>query len=243
MNARISISSPFSQLLMGVAFAAGLAASANATTVLIDFGGTTNTTPTTGGQSWNNLTSTMGAVVGTPLSNLVATTGTGTGISLSIVSRFNGNNDIGTTSGLAPYPSTATGDSLFGNTGSFGAGPNIFPAFRLSGLVVGQSYDLTFFASRTGVSDNRETLYTVTGSTSGSVALNASNNVSNTVTYSVTPNASGEILINIGPGPNNDNPTTRFTYLNVLEINTVPEPGSLALAGLGGLLLLRRKRD
>jgi hypothetical protein len=61
------------------------------------------------------------------------------------------------------------------------------------------------------------------------------------VTHSATPNSSGEILINIGPGPNNNN-ANHFTYLNVLEINTVPEPGSLALAGLGGLLLLRRKR-
>ena len=227
---------------MGTALAAGLAASANATTILIDFGANANTTPTTGGQSWNNVTATMAASAGEKIPDLLATTGTGTGIGLSIVSRFNGNNDSGTTSGSAPYPSTATGDSLFGNTESFGVGANVFPEFKLTGLVIGQTYHFTFFASRTGASDNRETKYTITGSTSGNVTLNASNNISNTAIYSATPNASGEIVILMGPGTNNNN-TNHFTYLNVLEINTVPEPGSLALAGLGGLLLLRRKRD
>jgi len=227
---------------MGAVLAAGLAASANATTILIDFGANANTTPTTGGQSWNNLTATMAASAGIKIPDLIATTGTGTGIGLSIVNRFNGNNDIGTTSASAPYPSSATGDSLFGNTEAFGSGEVIFPEFKLTGLVIGQTYNFTFFASRTGVSDNRETKYTISGSTSGNVTLNASNNISNTVIYSATPNGSGEIVIKMGPGTNNNN-ANHFTYLNVLEINTVPEPGSLALAGLGGLLLLRRKRD
>lgn len=224
-----------------------MAASAGATTILIDFGSDANTTPTTGGQSWNNVTSAIGTVVpsvgNTSLADLVSTTGSGTGISLTMVSRFGGANTNGTTTGPASYPSSATSDSLYGNTENFtGAGANNFPSFRLAGLVVGQTYDFTFFASRISVGDNRETRYTIAGATSGSVTLNPSNNNTNTVPFSVTPNASGEILISIAPGANNNNTANHFTYLNVLEINTVPEPGSLALAGLGGLLMLRRRR-
>lgn len=229
--------------MLGTALAVGLMAGAQATTIFIDFGADGTTTTTSG---WNNVTATLGAAAGNSLPNLVSSTSAGTGISLTIVSRFNGANTNGLSGGFGSYPGTATNDSLYGNTESFGGGPNMFPAFRLSGLVVGQTYDFKFFAARTGVAgtppDNRETQYTLTGATTGSVTLNATNNTTGaTVEYSLTPNANGEILINIGPGANNNN-SNHFTYLNVLEINTVPEPGSLALAGLGGLLLLRRRR-
>jgi len=233
----------FSKFLTGTILAAGLAASAQAITIYIDFGADATITTASG---WNNVTSTLGAAPNTtPLPNMVSSTGSTTGISLSIVNRFNGANTMGTSGGLGSYPGTATNDSLYGNTESFGSGANMFPSFRLGGLVVGQTYDFKFFASRTGVTgsppDNRETQYTLAGATSGSVTLNATNNTTNTVTYSLTPNASGEILISIGPGANNNN-SNHFTYLNVLEINTVPEPGSVALLGLGGLLLMRRRR-
>jgi len=55
------------------------------------------------------------------------------------------------------YPVTATDDYLFGHTTDFGGSvPNPQGQFRLINLEPGLPYTFTFFASRTGISDNRE---------------------------------------------------------------------------------------
>ncbi len=58
----------------------------------------------------------------------------------------------------------ATQDSLFGNSVTFN---DIVatPSFRLTNLTLNQNYTFTFYASRTDVTDNRSTDYTVTGAT------------------------------------------------------------------------------
>jgi hypothetical protein len=61
----------------------------------------------------------------------------------------------------------ATRDSLFGNTEVFNNLSNIFPQFKLTNLDSTKAYNFTFYASRTGVGDVRETGDTVTGGTSG----------------------------------------------------------------------------
>jgi hypothetical protein len=140
-----------------------------------------------------------------------------------MVSRFNGANDNGTTA--TPWlPPDATRDSLFGNTESFSGLANVFPKFKLTGLDPAAKYNLTFFASRTGVGDNRETGYTVTGANSGFGALDAANNVTNSVMVTgIIPNAAREILIAIGPAPKNNN-ANHFTYLGVLRLDPVLAP-------------------
>jgi hypothetical protein len=134
------------------------------TTYLIDFGANKTTTGPVNDtvNAWNNVNVSIGTSnTGTlnPLAEVNGMTGTAR---LEMVRRFNTANGNGTTAATA-YPVTATQDSLYGNTESFNGLSKIFPAFRLAGLDPLSSYSLTFHASRTGVADTREILYTVTG--------------------------------------------------------------------------------
>ncbi len=189
--------------------------------ILVDFGGSTTTefgaTPDDPGNYWNNLTDPAGGIA-----QLVTVQNSPSQASLVMVRRFNGANLNGATSGVA-FPIDATRDSFFGNTELFGGFSNIFPCFKITGLDPSQEYDLLFYASRTGVSDNRETLYTVEGTKTNTAVLNAANNLTNTATLTgLAPSSSGEITISLSPGPRNNN-TSHFTYLGILRIGpTVP---------------------
>jgi len=205
----------------------GGAYQAAAQSYLIDFGAANFTTvngPALGDDPvnfWNNLTADLGSSSTAQLPNLVATDNAPSTISLVMLSRFNGANEAGT---LEPtiFPSDATRDSLFGNTEIFGTLENIFPSFKFTGLNPQTSYDLTFFASRAGVNDNRETGYTVTGATTGFAALDPVNNISNLVTIAgMSPDAAGEITISLAPTANNNN-ANHFTYLGVLKLDAIP---------------------
>lgn len=223
--------------------------SLSAAVFLLDFGGTNTTgtgaAPNDPVNTWNNVTLTVAQNNAGQLSNLVTTTGTASTVSLQMVSRFNGDNADGTQASPL-YPTNATRDSLYGNTGVFNNLTNVFPAFKITGLDAGSVYIFTFFASRMNVGDNRETQYDVAGASSAVTFLNAANNIDNTATVSgIAPDANGEIAISLTPGSNNNNGATRFTYLGVLKIESLPVPepatGVLALAGL--LVLGRRHRN
>jgi len=198
-----------------------------AQTYLIDFGGGNTTThgpsPDDPNNYWNNVDLTLGATSDGVLSNLVSSLNSTSSISLVMISRFNGNNENGTTASGA-YPVDATRDSLYGNTEIWNELTNIFPSFKLTGLDAGTKYTLMFYASRTGVGDNRETGYTITGGNSGFAALDPVNNLYNTVTIAdITPDGAGEIRIDLAPTENNNN-GTHFTYLGVLQIDIPPQP-------------------
>jgi hypothetical protein len=220
-------------LFVGGVFLA--APSSHADGLLFDFGA--DATPTIGGPggpatTWNNVT-TIGTDDFGVLEGLLATDGTPSAINLQMESRFNGANEAGTTTANI-YPATATRDSLFGNTEIFNGLENITPIFKLVGLNSAANYKLTFYASRTGVADNRETRYTVTGATATSVDLNAANNQTNTVTVTgMVPDAASEITIALTPGPNNDN-ANHFTYLGVLQIEASTGEKYLIDFGAGG---------
>jgi hypothetical protein len=116
------------------------------------------------------------------------------------------------------FPQNATRDSLFGNTEMFRDLADVFPAFKLTGLVPLLSYDFIFYASRRGARDNRETGYTVTGANSGFAVLNASSNEDQFVTVTgIKPDSAGEITIELAPSVNNDN-LRHFTYLGVMKV-------------------------
>jgi hypothetical protein len=205
---------------------------ANGPIFLFDFGSGSSTTTTQGpapADTWNDLTLAVGATDDGKLESLVARNGLITAIELQMLSRFNGVNENGTTASNA-FTATATADSLFGNTEIFNGLTNIAPAFKFAGLNPAASYSLTFFASRTGVSDNRETRYTATGATTNSVDLNPSNNTNQVALISnLRPDSNGEIKIELAPSPNNNN-ANHFTYLNALRLAwTLSQPRDPAL--------------
>ncbi len=205
-------------------------------TVLIDLGSADS--PTLAGSSstnavWNNLTASPGASAGGSLSTLVSVDGRRTPLGLVLLSRFNGANQNGTTAAGAPFPTSATRDSLFGNTESFGGLANLLPAFRLTGLDPARPVDLTFYASRTGVGDRRETRYTVTGASVTEAFLDAANNVTNVArAEDILPRADGSLDIALSPGPRNNN-ANHFTYLGVLRLAEGGASGRVVLIDFG----------
>ncbi len=206
--------------------------SANGHVFLFDFGSASATTGSQGappGEGWNNLTPAEGTRDDGALENLIAINRVPTGIDLQMVSRFNGANENGTIASTN-FPATATVDSLFGNTELFGGLTNIFPAIKFTGLNQTADYTLTFFASRTGVTDNRETRYTVTGAAISFADLNSANNTNQVAVISdVRPDSNGEIKIELTPGPNNNN-ANHFTYLGALRLAwVVTQPRDAAL--------------
>jgi hypothetical protein len=136
---------------------------------------------------------------------------------LVIVSRFNGANTNGTLASKQ-FPASATRDSLFGNTETFSGLADVFPEFKLTDLDPLLTYDFTFYASRLGVSDFRETGYSVSGGNTGFAALNASGNIDNVAVVSgIRPDASGAITISLAPTSRNNN-ANHFTYLGAMRV-------------------------
>lgn len=210
-------------LITGVLLLAGV--SSPAQTYLIDFGDANVTThgplPDDPNNYWNNVGLSIGATTNGVLTNLVTSLNSPSSINLEMISRFNGNNENGTQSSSL-YAVNATRDSLYGNTESFNGLTNIYPSFKLTGLDPATKYSFTFYASRTGVSDVRETGYTVTGGNTGFAALDAANNLDTTASVAdITPDGAGAIRIDIAPTANNNN-GNHFTYLGVLQVDAVP---------------------
>lgn len=184
-------------------------------TLFFDFGDTAQTT--TG--NYNNVTHLQ-----EPVPNAVDSTGAATGISLTVTDAFwPGSNQNGTTSptgDAAMFDAQATRDNVFGNTVVFGGFTEPTGGFTLAGLSTtpGVSYSFTFYAGRLGVTDNRETAYTVTGANSAVGYLNAANNQSNVVVVSgIIADANGQIVVGVAPGPNNNN-ASHFYYLGAMKI-------------------------
>lgn len=194
---------------------------------LFDFGGNNTTeigaSPNDPVNYWNNVTTGIGTSDIGELPNLVSVHNTSSSLGLTMLLRFNGVNENGTLLSTV-LPGQATRDSMFGNTETFGAGSNFFPSFKLTGLNPARQYRLAFYASRTGVGDNRETRYTVQGASSSFAALNAANNINNLATIgAITPNASGEITISLAPTANNNN-ANHFTYLGAMRLGPYVPP-------------------
>lgn len=191
---------------------------------LVDFGAASSLTESQEpgpGMAWNNVPTAIGADSAGRLTALVTTNGTATAMGLQMIARFNGANLNGSTAATV-FPTTATQDSLFGNTAAFGGLSDVFPSFKLTGLDPAFTYRFTFYGSRTGVSDQRETRYTVRGATEAFADLDASNNTNNVaVVAGVAPDAQGEITLALAPGPNNNN-GNRFTYLGAMQVDLLP---------------------
>ena len=109
----------------------------------------------------------------------------------------------------------------------FGYSQGSYPGYPLKPAAVlhfkhlnkGLAYDFTFFASRAGVTDNRETQFILAGKDTMSAVLDASDGRAETATISgMYPDKDGCVTLTIQAGPNNNNPY-RFYYLNALRIS------------------------
>jgi hypothetical protein len=196
-------------------------------TLLLDFG--SSSTPTQNGSApddpnnyWNNVTEAVGSVDGGQLTNLVNTRNIETTIGLEILSRFNGANTNGAIES-AIFAPNATRDSLYGNTETWSGLTDVTPSFKLTGLNPQRVYNITFYASRLGVSDVRETGYTIEGESTTIVAFDPANNIDDVVTVvGIVPDAMNEITISLAPTENNNN-GYHFTYLGVMKVEEIPE--------------------
>ncbi|MGK0189832.1 MAG: hypothetical protein ACI9R3_005650 [Verrucomicrobiales bacterium] len=200
----------------------GVAADPDAEFFLFDFGGGEFIEEDENGNFWNNVTTGVANTDDGELFDVFDGKGDSTDVSLVMIRRFNGVNNAGTRDN-PNFPEEATVDSYYANTEEFGGLSNVFPAFKFTGLDPLKVYTFTFFASRPGVGDNRETGYTLTGANAGFAALNVANNIEeNAVADAIVPTADGEVTIEVGPTENNDN-GNHFTYLGVVRID-VGEP-------------------
>lgn len=125
-------------------------------------------------------------------------------------------NNLGTLAPTAPASNdfstlTQTQDNIYGQSGGTGT-------ITLSGLDVSKYYSFTVFGSRAGVTDNRETTYTFTGSNTGNASINpSSNNSEVAIINNIQPTSAGEIVFTTTAGPNNVN-SSKFFYLAAMKM-------------------------
>ncbi len=182
----------------------------------IDFGITSQETV----GNWNNVSIENAADASGLVVNLIDSNGASTGVTLTIDDAFDTVNTSGNASPdpSLPFPDTAARDSFFGETSDFNGTLEATGGFTLTGLDPLKYYSFSIFASRNGVSDNRETQYTLAGSTTEIVTINPSNNTTDTAdVVDIQSNASGEITLTAQPGPSNDN-GFGFYYLGAIEM-------------------------
>lgn len=191
--------------------------------VLVDFGSTNESLASQ--EYINNISSSFqsGYSNGVLLFNQQ---GISSGINLQVHDAWLNINTTGTTSpdyqlGISQNSSR---DSFFGATGVFNGNTEATGGFKLRQLDPNRYYSFSFFASRMNVTDNRETVYTITGNSTQSVSLNASNNSSQKAdAFNMQPNANGEIIVTATAGINNTN-GFGFYYLNALELQISSAP-------------------
>ncbi|RYD31713.1 MAG: hypothetical protein EOP87_14200 [Verrucomicrobiaceae bacterium] len=223
------------------------------TSIYIDFGpnavngGVVTTSPATNGIYWNNAgTNVLAGGGGTPTApaDLVSSTNVATGVNLT----FSNNWQANSVGGLADPTSallgdfavgTVTTDYIFHNKADSGANATI----TINNLDTSLTYNFKIFATRDNT-QTRITQYTI-GSTSttlqtsgtgiGNGGTNGNNNQFATFS-SISPSGTGKIILSLTGS------VTDFAYIAGLQLTAVPEPGAALLGGLGGLLLLSRRR-
>jgi hypothetical protein len=160
-----------------------------------------------------------------------------TGIRATVSVRLNGANTNGSTSptGDAAEFAPAGSNSSYGHTTVWsGVQPILYGEVTFSNLNPAVAYDFTFFASRMSVADVRDARYTVTGSNSVSVVLDASNNSSHVATPGgVYTDPAGVATLRIEPGPGNNN-ANGFYYLTAVKLAYAEPPPTVVYVDAAG---------
>lgn len=164
-----------------------------------------------GPASWNNINFyTADASV-----DLKDSLAAATGIRLTVTKALQASNTNGSP---APYGDAAEFAPAGANNayGTYPAYP--YGAVVFSNLSLSTPYTFTFYASRTGISDNRETLYTLTGSEVVATTLDAANN-SNRVAYvrDLFPAPDGTISLRFDLGSNNTDSGKHY-YVSAIKL-------------------------
>lgn len=145
-----------------------------------------------------------------PVLNMIDKTGVNTRFAIAITDGFSAVNDLGAWGNTLGLPDEVAVDAFWGDMWM----PD--GQITVSNLNKSEKYDFVFYGSRRDVSDNRETVYTVTGENSKSGSINASGNRGEVATVKgIAPDAAGNIVIKVSAGPNNTTPE-RFYYLNTM---------------------------
>lgn len=171
--------------------------------------------PTDG--NWNNH---FANEMETDLTNFINDQGVASTYSFGVTDDFVSANSAGTQTPDASieFPSSATRDSYYVQDGANETG-----GFTFSGLNTSMYYHFEIFGSRDGVGDNRETQYTATGANTGVGYLNVSNNTSDTaLIQNIQADASGNIVLTVQKGPNNDN-GSGFSYIGAIKLSETSE--------------------
>lgn len=221
---------------------------ARADVILVDFGnnlsfrGTNTVSPDANGNFWNSVHS------GAFYADLVDQNNNATAIDLGF-DATTGTDYFNGPSGATQDPSATVYNA--GALGNLGVNEAVYDyyvnsRFQLQQLDPTKTYSLTFFGSHKFNTDT-QTLYTVYTDNTYTIPLasilltigttGSDHNQDTVATISgLTPQAGNALYIGFaGSGGNNG-------YLNAMEINVVPEPGSLLLLGMGGLLLTTLRR-
>ncbi len=205
----------FTLLMLGLCITLG----AQTRTIYIDFGDDDTPTPS----PWNNIVTDQ-ATVTESITDLTNSDGDPTGISFALDTSNNFNqwaNMTGEQSTTTDwnFPITATQDNLFGH-GNFWGNCSCTHAevhAEIDGLDPAIEYTFVMFGSRQSVTDIRSAEFELTGATTESASLNASQNTTNTASVSLMPDASGKIELVVSPADDNDN-EFEFYFLGVLVI-------------------------
>lgn len=218
-----------------------------AATALIDFGTLNGATTLSGTNTvWN----TYGGVVSPANTNIPANTSVNlvdsTGAAFGTLTSNDANFQNGASPGygggvIGIYPASATSDYI-----GLDLAPNtvtpISSTFTLSGLdTTGTvSYSFTFLSSRSNAGGGPRTVdLTFTGANSGdsgSITANSdqpNGNATLTTVSGIFATSGGIITITASNSTANT-----FAYLNLMEINSTPEPSTVVLSIMGGLGLL-----
>lgn len=188
---------------------------------------------------WNSIWHIAGDTI-----NMIDKDGNPTGAIMTISDTFTFYNAAGAGSPSAPTTVSGAATEFWqgGNDSIYIQNPGANPtgAFEITGLAAGGEYKITFFSARNGATGNRESFLRATGlAVYDSPVLDANANTTNVASFNFFADNTGKVSIELLKGAGN---SVNFAYLNALKLEGVPEPASLGLLGLGGLLIARRRR-